>query len=321
MTRTGRRRSPFLIAAIAALALAGAALGLLLSTAEAQESETLVSNTGKNTDGTLSFTTVYSAQGFTTGSQAGGYVLSSIELDVSQVPNTPSAVTVELWSATSSSEPDASVATLTHSNGTWTTDLNTFNAPTDTRLRPEMTYFVFVSDVTSAGDLLEIRYTNSSSADSGGASGWSVGTRFITTEQDIETGVFGSSDQRLKFKVNGYALRNQPDEITAYWTDSDTQGSNLQDNCASTEPFRAFWERPKTADEWEAEVEADPRYGASNVSFTMSNTGGRWPELTGTVDIDDFGVVSIRVRGRFGDDGWGAWSRPTELFCNPPGGL
>ena len=55
----------------------------------------------------------------------------------------------------------------------------------------------------------------------------------------------------------------------------------------------------------------------------MSNTDGRWPELTGTVHIQDgeFGVVSIRVRGRFGDDGWGVWSRPTELFCNPPGGL
>ena len=65
----------------------------------------------------------------------------------------------------------------------------------------------------------------------------------------------------------------------------------------------------------------DPRYGASNVSFTMSNTGGRWPELTGAVRIDGFSTVSIRVRGRFGDDGWGAWSRPTELFCNLPGGL
>ncbi len=46
MTRTDRRRSPFLIAAIAALALAGAALGLLFSPVQAQEAETLVSNTG-----------------------------------------------------------------------------------------------------------------------------------------------------------------------------------------------------------------------------------------------------------------------------------
>ena len=189
-----------------------------------------------------------------------------------------------------------------------------------------MTYFVFVSDVTSAGQLLQIHYTESSSADPGGASAWSVGRRAFTDEQGIQEGTYSESDKRLKFKVNGYALINQPSEIRAYWTrpdPDDESNGNLRVNCASTEPFRACWERPKRADEWEAEVEADPRYGASNVSFTMSNTGGQWPELTGTVHIQDgeFSVVSIRVRGRFGDDGWGAWSRPTELFCNPPGGL
>ena len=74
-------------------------------------------------------------------------------------------------------------------------------------------------------------------------------------------------------------------------------------------------------------MEPDPRYGASNVSFTIQNTGGdrTEPELTGTVDIDGFSVLSIRVHGRFGDDGWGAWSPVTELFCmksaakKPPG--
>ena len=326
MTRTDRRRFPFLIAAIAVLALAAAALGLLLSTAEAQESETLLSNTGKDTNGTLSFTAIYSAQGFTTGSQAGGYVLSSVELDFSQVPNTPDDVTIALWSATSSSEPDFQIAPLTHSNGTWTTGLNTFNAPTDTRLRPEMTYFVFVSDVTPAGELLKIRYTNSSSADSGGASGWSVGRRAFTDEQGIQTGSYSQSDQRLKFKVNGYELINQPSEIRAYWTgpdpEDDKNNGNARVECAGTEPFSAYWKRPKRADEWDAEVK--PEYDASNLSVSsIKDIGDGFHELTGTVHIRDgkFGVVSIRVRGRFGDDGWGAWSRPTELFCNPPGGL
>ena len=47
MTSTGTRRFPILIAAIAALALAGAALGLLLTPVQAQEAGTLVSNTGQ----------------------------------------------------------------------------------------------------------------------------------------------------------------------------------------------------------------------------------------------------------------------------------
>ena len=110
---------------------------------------------------------------------------------------------------------------------------------------------------------------------------------------------------------------NQPSEIRAYWTDSDTKGSNVQEDCASTEPFRAFWNPPKSngsfkvADEWEAEI--TPQNGASNVRFTI--LGGEEPELTGTVQTNGFSVLSMRVRGRFGDDGWGAWSPTTELFC------
>ena len=117
------------------------------------------------------------------------------------------------------------------------------------------------------------------------------------------------------------ATINQPSEIRAYWTESATTGSNEQQECASTERFRAFWNPPKSngsfkvADEWEAEI--TPDNGASNVSFTIQNTGEdpKKPELIGTVQIDGFSTVSIRVRGRFGDDGWGTWSPVTELFC------
>ena len=114
---------------------------------------------------------------------------------------------------------------------------------------------------------------------------------------------------------------NRPSEIRAYWTDSETTGSNEQDGCASTEPFLAFWNPPKSngsfkeADEWEAEIM--PEYGASDVIFTIDNDPKK-SELTGTVQIDGFSTVSIKVRGRFGDDGWGAWSPTTELFCMPP---
>ena len=326
MTHTDRRRFPVLIAAIAVLALAGAALGLLLSPVQAQESQTLLSNTGQSyIPGNAQIVGDFrQAQGFTTGSNAPGYRLDSIELYVHTVPNTPSDVTVELWSANSDSKPDASVATLTHSTGMWATGANTFNAPTDTELDANTLYFVFVS-YSGERDDLALTYTGHTSHDSGAAAGWSVGQAYQRSQGSWSQHL---TTTRLRFKINGAEtmLINQPDEIRAYWTrpdpDNESKG-NLRVNCASTEPFRAFWERPKTADEWEAEVEADSRYGASNVSFTMSNTGGRWPELTGTVRIqaDEFSVVSIRVRGRFGDDGWGAWSPVTELFCNPPGGL
>ena len=332
MTRTDRRRFPVLIAAIAVLALAGAALGLLFSTAQAQEAETLLSNTEQAADTHTNTDDFYPAQGFITGSKAGGYVLTSIELDVATAPGTPSGATVELWSSMTMTDidgneiasegnlegpvPDARVTTLTHSTGTWTTGLNTFNAPSDTHLLPKTTYFVYVSYAAPAPHL-QITNTDSSSADSGGASGWQLpdGGSIL-----LENGIWlAGPTSYLKFKVNGYELRNRPSEIRAYWTDSETQGSNLQIDCASTESFRAYWEASKTADEWGAEI--TPKGGASNVSFTIQNTGGdrKQPELTGTVRIrtGESGSLSMRVRGRFGN-AWGAWSPVTGLFCVLP---
>ncbi len=189
LTRTDRRRFPVLIAAIAVLALVGAALGLLFSTVQAQEAGTLLSNTGQTADEHTNTDIFYPAQGFITGSKAGGYVLTSIELDVATAPGTPSGATVELWSSMTMTdidgnnlkdpEPDARLATLIHSTGTWTTCLNTFNASTDTQLLPKTTYFVYVS-YAAPDPSLELTNTESSSADPGGASGWQLpdGGRF-----------------------------------------------------------------------------------------------------------------------------------------------
>ena len=85
-------------------------------------------------------------------------------------------------------------------------------------------------------------------------------------------------------------------------------------------PFRAYWERPKPADEWEAEVMAE--YGASNATHsTIGYIGDGFHELTGTVHIRDgeFGVVSIRVRGNFGDDGWARGRGLRSCFATPSG--
>ena len=332
MTRTDRRRFPILLAALA----------LLFSPVQAQESETLLSNAGQTSGPAANVALNYFSQGFITGSNAGGYVLSSIELDVATAPGTLSAVTVELWSSVALTDinggtpddpsPYARAATLFHSTGTWTTGLNTFNAAANTELDPNTTYFVFVAH-TSGSLHTEITSTASSSADAGSASGWSVTQRFTRTR---DAAVWHTTQHYLKFKVNGRALLNRPSEIYAYWTDSETEGgSNLQGDCASSEPFRAYWLPPvksrrttssggvpstvityKVADEWEAEI--TPKRGASGVRHTIRNTNGdpEYPELTGSVRINEYSSLSIRVRGRFGDDGWGAWSPRTGMYCN-----
>ena len=150
-----------------------------------------------------------------------------------------------------------------------------------------------------------------------------IGSLSESTSYDVQVRATNDEGTGAWSDAGSSATINQPSEIWAYWTDSDTKGSNVQKECTSTEPFRAFWNPPKingsfkVADEWEAEI--TPKNGASNVSFTIQNTGGdrKEPELTGSVRIreGESGSLSIRVRGRFGDDGWGTWSPTTELFC------
>ena len=116
---------------------------------------------------------------------------------------------------------------------------------------------------------------------------------------------------------------NVPSTIRTYWTGSG--GSNDKSGCAGTEEFRAFWNPPqknrgnnrtyKVADAWEADVTLSG--GASGLAYTIQNTGGNpeHPELTGSVHIDGSGSLSVRVRGRFGADGWGGWSPSSSLYC------
>ncbi len=119
------------------------------------------------------------------------------QFHVVRVPASPSDVTVELWSANSDSTPDTSVATLTHSTGTWATDANTFNAPTDTELDASTLYFVHVS-YSGTGSELALDVTSSSAHDSGEAAGWSVGRRYERTD-----GSWSSGNRRLRFKIIG----------------------------------------------------------------------------------------------------------------------
>ena len=171
----------------------------------------LLSNLGQatNTNFALAIGTFENAQGFTTGSDSHGYFLASIKLDVNAVPKTPADVTVSLWSATSDSppEPDAAVATLTHSTGTWATGVNTFNAPGGTVLDPGTTYFV-VASYSGARAHLQLRPTASGSADDD-STGWSVaGARLTRNRTDVGDWLRRGGEY-TKFSVSGAAVPAQ----------------------------------------------------------------------------------------------------------------
>ena len=102
------------------------------------------------------------AQGFTTGSETGGYTLASIDLNWA---TTPGDTTVKLVTGL----PDATneEATLTNPS-TLAAGANTFTASEAITLSADTTYWVSVS---SDGRL---RGTDSSAEDDGGKDGWSV---------------------------------------------------------------------------------------------------------------------------------------------------
>ncbi len=169
--------------ALAALLLAGAA-----GIAAPASADVLVSNVGQS-QSSPGGTSRCRATRFTTGANASGYGLDSVEV---RFGNAPSGVTVKVGS----SRDSASVATLTNP-GSFSSGNNTFTAPSGTTLDASTTYWVTVS--TSAGG---IALTGSNSEDSAGESDWS-----IRNGSDVDSGCNGGwsslSPSTLMLRVNG----------------------------------------------------------------------------------------------------------------------
>ena len=160
----------------------------------------LLSNLGQDTDefASASVGAFDAAQGFTTGSARSGYFLDSIKLDVQAVPNTPADVTVQLWSA-SNGNPDASIATLTHSTGSWDTGVNTFRASPAQVLAAETKYFVVLL-YSGQRSYLDVNITKTDSADDASTE-WEVTGRRLERGSDNQWR--RTSGQYLKFSVGG----------------------------------------------------------------------------------------------------------------------
>ena len=124
--------------ALFALVVAAATLGAT-SLAHAQ---VLVSNIDQRTISRATVGDDERAQGFTTGTSAGGYTLSSIEIDFRTAPGTAADFTATLWSS-NASEPDMELHTLVNPGGlTSSAGVKTFTAPANTVLEARTTYFV-----------------------------------------------------------------------------------------------------------------------------------------------------------------------------------
>ena len=119
--------------------------------------------------------------------------------------------------------------------------------------------------------------------------------------------------------------------LGGYWTDgpgtdeshTDPDGLNLNVIFACNQPqsFRVFWadpgpaNNPRQADEYEAHMTTWRGAGAVSHRFRPEYRAPRLTGLYATVQLYGPGTVTVRVRGRFGDDGWGTWSPPMDFHC------
>ncbi|MDE2979572.1 MAG: cadherin-like beta sandwich domain-containing protein, partial [Gemmatimonadota bacterium] len=120
---------------------------------------TLVSNTGQTAP--LSFAGAFYAQPFTTGSNDGGYALTSVGINFVRTGSANVSI------RSHDSGPDSVVATLTGPPTNYI-GLRWYTAPAGTTLAANTTFYVEVTGATVTG-------TSSTAEDSGAAEGWSIG--------------------------------------------------------------------------------------------------------------------------------------------------
>ena len=143
----------------------------------------LVKNTGQTllTGNSLTSSDTSYALGFTTGSHADGYTLSSIGFAFLTIDDTTTAgsqLTVTL-NADDNGNPGDALCTLSDPSSFTAMAVNTFDTPpTGTRHCPTLeastTYFAVIDRVTITSDGITVAITTSSSEDTGGAVGWSI---------------------------------------------------------------------------------------------------------------------------------------------------
>ena len=220
----GLLRSARALAAAALLALSGALA--LPATAQA---DVLVSNIGTSSDAASSPIGLNwdHAQGFVTGANSSGYTLTSIEVKLSLQAGATSGTTP---SATlhKTDAANASVATLTGPSTTTGGNV-TFNAPANTTLDANSTYFILLQ----GGSLVNVERTDSDSEDTGGLSDWTV-LDAGHYRNATSTFAFLNVPEAKQIRVNGSAAGGTPSNNAPVFSPTSTTRTVEENSAAGT---------------------------------------------------------------------------------------
>ena len=181
---------------IAILALA--ALLPAIRVADAQVAVVLVSTSGQTPVATQDLAGLDLAQGFTTGDNADGYTLTSIDVDFE---NAPTGLNVKVLTGLPDNATEIAELVIP---ATPAAGINTFTAPADTTLSANTTYYVRLR-LTSG----TLNTTTSSNDDANPANGWSVGDGWY--QRDTGTNMWTlATTATAKIAVKGYAIASAP---------------------------------------------------------------------------------------------------------------
>ena len=196
------------------LVLAASLAVPLLGAGGAAQADVLVNNIGQ-ADGGTGVLNLDHAQAFTTGSNTGGYRLTSVEVEFASI-NVISTVAVSIWSE-SGGLPNSSVHAFSNRSLPQSSadSVHEFSlSGTGIQLTASTTYFVVI-DVDVAGAAGSIRNTASDLEDSDSAAGWTIADGSLYRDRTITTGGWTSFGESKKIRVNGTTVGTPPANTAA----------------------------------------------------------------------------------------------------------
>ena len=207
---TPRRRAAGILLTLAAAVVLFAAVPPTIAD---QTEKLLAGNTGQALGNTAGIHTANPklAQGFTTGTYAGGYALSSIGITFELVAD-PSTAATELTATineANGSKPGSVLCTLVGPSNYATDTLNSFGAPSSgCTLAASTTYYVVLersAQILGVPNQISLRRAAATAEDSAGAWDWSIANkRFYWTHSMWRS----TTDQVLMVEVRGEAVGN-----------------------------------------------------------------------------------------------------------------
>jgi len=197
-----------LAVAVSAVVPAG---GVSAQSPPSQSVSTFVGNTGQ-ADGVATSIggtgAVDLAQAFTTGGNAGGYVLTRAQVEFAAVGALlDTSVAVGVFTE-SSGEPGSSIGSLTDlsSRVSNSDQLVSFGHPFGIDLKASTTYFLVLDTSSSVHASTSVRNTASDAEDAGASAGWSIADN-IQSRLDGTTGTWSTGAQSLKLRLSGVERR------------------------------------------------------------------------------------------------------------------